>query len=246
MPGFGRRPEAHETARALSLHPVSEHALAQSRIVTRKTTVHGLSVPALNQKETGTCEGHAWEHALLAAPIEHRVYPDPNLPGPFDIYRGACTLDEWPENDNGDLQAGTSTRACAAWLASQGVIGHYDWCASAVDVANWIGARDRSDRAIGGPVIIGVDWYWDDVEPSGFLSPSLPDTQHPLGGHAVALIGWNEIGGYFVGINSWGPEWGLRHNGKPTGRFYMGLSLLDRLLRDGGDACAPIEIRRHV
>jgi hypothetical protein len=239
--GLGRRPE-RETARALSLHPVTEHALPALRFDHRRTTSHALSVPALDQGQTGTCEGHAWEHALLAAPIEHRRYPAPGVPGPFDIYRGACALDEFPDNDDGNLQLGTSTRACAAWLAQRGIVGHYDWCASAENAANWVGARDAGDRPVGGPVVIGVDWYWEDVDAQGFLPPPQPG-QAPLGGHAVALLAWNERYRYFTGVNSWGPSWGLRIAGKTNGRFKLRFAVLDALLAAGGDACAPVELR---
>lgn len=242
MPAFGRRPEPTETRRALSLHPLAEHALPAVRATNRRTTMHALRVPALDQGQTGTCVGHAFEHFLLAEPIRHRRYPTAGIPDAFAVYRGACVRDEFADNDDGNLQWGTSGRGAAQWLLEQGLISHFDWCATAEDVADWIGARDADDLPVGGPICLGTDWYWEDVGPDGFLTPP-PDDAEPLGGHEVALLGWNERGHYFTGCNSWGPQWGMQRKGTPGGRFRMSYALLDELFARGADACAPVEVR---
>jgi hypothetical protein len=240
MPAFGRRCEPTETRRALSLHPLVEHALPAVRATNRRTTMHALRVPALNQLETSTCVGHAFEHAILAAPLEHHRYPAAGVPDAFAVYRGACLRDEFTDNDDGNLDAGSSGRGAAQWLLEQGVISHFDWCEGANGVADWIGARDAGDRPVGGPVLLGTNWYWWDVQPDGFLETP-PDDAEPIGGHEVCLLGWNERGRYFTGVNSWGPGWGMKQRGMPGGRFRMSYALLDTLFAQGADACALVE-----
>lgn len=239
---FGRRREPAETARAASLHPLREHLLAAAP-KRRATTLHSLTAGPLDQGQTGTCVGHGWEHALLSSPIPH-PFPTQDIPDPFTIYRGACTRDELPDNDDGDVQKGTSVRGAAAWLASQGLIGHYDWCQSAEDAADWIGLRDASGQPAGGPIVVGISWFWRQVTRFGALSMPRRGAQ-PLGGHCVALIGWDEAKHRFTGINSWGQNFGqLGPDGRRNGRFWMSLALLDRLIKAQGEACAFVEIAR--
>jgi hypothetical protein len=137
-----------------------------------------------------------------------RRYPTAGIPDAFAVYRGACVRDEFADNDDGNLQWGTSGRGAAQWLLEQGLLSHFDWCATAEDVADWIGARDADDLPVGGPICLGTDWYWEETDPDGSLYMPL-EGQEPLGGHEVCLLGWNERGRYFTGVNSWGTAWGI-------------------------------------
>jgi hypothetical protein len=60
--------------------------------------------------------------------------------------------------------------------------------------------------AAGNPVaygtLIGENWRYYDGTPLG------PKSGKDLGGHATLLVGWDSIGGFFWGENSWGEGWG--------------------------------------
>lgn len=60
--------------------------------------------------------------------------------------------------------------------------------------------------AAGNPVvygtIVGENWNSYDGTPLG------PKSGRTLGGHATVLVGWDSIGGFFWGENSWGNGWG--------------------------------------
>lgn len=183
----------------------------------------------LDQGRTGTCVGHGWEHWMMAAPT---VKKDPLLPpNAYDLYRGACTLDEWADNDDGDLNWGSSVRGGAKWLQAEGRISAYHWAANADEVADYVAAAAGAS----GPVVIGVNWY------SGMFEPDAGGVVRIsggiAGGHCVCVLGWDEPRGRFSLINSWGAGWGRK------GRFYLDGETLERLLREDGEAAAATEVR---
>ena len=61
-------------------------------------------------------------------------------------------------------------------------------------------------EASGGPILtcLGVDKTWDEIKPDGILSKYQSNTIR--GGHAVSIVGYNEIG--LIIRNSWGADWG--------------------------------------
>lgn len=188
----------------------------------------------LNQGEEGTCVGHGWEHMLVAAPIQksdHAAWPDA-----LDIYRGACLLDTFSDNDDGNPQAGTTVRGAAKWLQSQGVLrGDYRWAADADECADWLSGTNARGHAFGGGVVIGVNWWsgMDAPTPEGLIRA----TGHVRGGHCVLLNGVDNERGLFAGVNSWGPDWGA------SGFFWLPGEDLDRLIREDGEACAATEVK---
>lgn len=176
-----------------------------------------------NQGQTGTCVGHGWAHWIEDGP---RTWP--GQVDPFAIYRAAVTLDEWPENDHGDLDFGTSVRAGAEAVVAMGRATEYRW---AWDVHTLMQTVMEL-----GPVVIGVNWYGDMFEPDakglikvgGWIE----------GGHCVEVNGGNDFKELARIKNSWGRDWGR------NGHAYISYSDLDRLIREDGEACIAIETPR--
>jgi len=83
------------------------------------------------------------------------------------------------------------------------------------------------------PVVVGFDVYasfesgtWWTPSGSGLMPYPNVRTEQLLGGHAVALVGYNDTltgpagTGYFIARNSWGTSWGK------SGYFYMPYSVI--------------------
>lgn len=188
--------------------------------------------PVLDQGNTGTCVGHAWRGFLDGAPIMTT-----GGPSPFDIYRDAVGIDEWTDNDfeatlpNDELQLGTSVRAGAKVLVSEGHVGTYLWAESAEDVRAW-------HLAGFGVVVLGINWY------TGMMKADSHGFIHVRGrvegGHAIKSTGWSDTivpGGALRIQNNWGREWAQ------YGRAYILYADLNRLIAEDGEACAAIETK---
>src|SRR5580765_2027274 len=198
----------------------------------------------LHQGREGTCVGHGAEAWMLSAPIMKK---DPTTPPTaVDIYLGACLLDEFPQNDQGDLTFGTTVRAAFKWLQDRGnLTGSYNHATDVNTVADFLAGMDARGTYVGGPVVIGVNWYDSmfDVNAEGFVD--VPVGAMVRGGHCVCLIGWDQARGAALGQNSWGTEFGFPDpkTGIKTGRFWMAGETLDRLLHEEGEAIAASERR---
>lgn len=190
----------------------------------------------LDQGETGTCVAHGWTSRANGAPIKQ------TLPySPYDLYRRIVAIDEWTQNDteagapDASLQFGTSVRAGAKVLQSQGYLQQYLWAESAEDVRAW-------HLAGFGSVVLGLWWYTDMflTDSQGFVKA----TGFKEGGHCVVTTGWNDRvrhNGRIVQAcrfqNSWGREFGQ------SGRAWISMSDLHALITDEGEACAPVEVK---
>jgi hypothetical protein len=183
----------------------------------------------LDQGDTGTCVGHGHKAGLMASPVRG---PGPLMsPTAFDIYRGACHLDPWPDNDNEDLNIGTSVRAGADFLKKQGLIREYNWAYT---------ADDAIQALMLGPVVIGVDWYSGmmQVDAEGVIRAN----GDIYGGHCVCLLGWDNARGMVIGINSWGRDFGrILRSGLRNGRFYLPAEDFRRLMANQGEAVQLVE-----
>lgn len=187
----------------------------------RKTKHWPMFYKPLDQGNTGTCVGHGWKHWMLTAPTI-RTTPDKE-PSAFTIYREACVLDPWPQNDGGDLHFGTAVRAGAKALQARGHIDTYGWAFTIDEVIDWLCNR--------GPLVIGVDW------PEGMFTKDKAGFVHATGrvrgGHCVTLTGWSEELGAVRFPNSWG-DWG---------RAWLSGEDLESLLYQDGEACSAVEVR---
>jgi hypothetical protein len=232
VPGLGRlhAPDPRDQRYLLADEPLTD------LVVRRASHLWAYFDLPLNQGNTGTCVGHGWKHFLISAPI---IQSDVNAaPRAFDIYDYAIAHDEWTDNDNDtDRQYGTSVRAGAKALQAWGYLATYRWATSVDEMANWLAGLDAEGRFVGGPVVIGINFYESmfDLDAEGFMR--ITEGSPLAGGHCMCLLGWNEKRGFVYGINSWGIDWGRR------GRFTMAAETLARLISEGGEVCTSAEVR---
>lgn len=231
MPGFGRIHALDRRDHQFLLQPLT------TDVVRRASKLWAYFDKPMDQGNTGTCVGHGWKGWLATAPIIQSDVSE--APHPFDIYDAAIAIDEWPEND-ADIfrEFGTSVRAGAKVLRTMGYLAEFRWAFNVMDASNWLAGIDASGQFVGGPLVIGVNWYESmfDTDTEGFLR--IASGSRVAGGHCVCLTGWNEKRGFAYGLNSWGCSWGHK------GRFYMPGEVLQRLLVEDGEACSTAEVRR--
>ena len=199
--------------------------------VHRVTKHWPLFIKPLNQGAEGTCVGHGWRHWLQAAPtIQTAKYPSA-----VSIYDAAILVDEWTQNDWGDRQFGTSVRAGAKVLKASGLISEYNMTRDLRTIADWIGGKDALGNFVGGPLVLGTNWYSSmfQTDSEGFVNIS----GSVAGGHCWDLLGWNEKTQVYYAVNSWGPNWGVK------GRFKIRANDLLRLMTEGGEAWTAQEVR---
>lgn len=162
-----------------------------------------------NQGTTGTCVGHGWSHL-----VNGRA-------DPYEVYRSAIAIDEFPENDNDiAMEFGTSVRAGAKAMQELGFLNGYSWAWDLDTATRWLWTS--------GPVVIGVEWHEGMFErdASGLLWP----TGKVVGGHCVLLDGVNMETKKVRGMNSW--DWGP---------FFMTFDVLEDLIGRDGEVCMPTE-----
>lgn len=176
-----------------------------------------------DQGQFGTCVGHAWGHFVEDSPITHQG--STNVVDPVEIYLACTQIDPWPENDNGDLYFGTSTRAGAKVLQDQGIVTEYRW---AWDVDTVILAILEE-----GPVVVGTNWYSEmfTVDEEDFIRVG----GSVVGGHAYVLNGVNTKRGLFRLKNSWGRSWAK------NGYAYISIEDMGRLIGEQGEAVIATE-----
>jgi hypothetical protein len=240
MPGLGRieSPDPRDTAFAMRL--VHRLMGVDDRPLIDRLHRPG---PILNQRETGTCVAHSWEAVHQGPPRARR--PVPGF-GPFDQYRRIVAMDEFPGNDgeaaapDAALQYGTSVRAGARLYAEVGRIETaYVWAQNADEGA-------RHVCRVAAPVVLGIAWLDTFFDPDTEGLIRVTPRSRVVGGHAIKWLGVDARRGLAVLQNSWGREWGgWTVNGRRAhaGLCRIPLDDLDRLIRDGGEACAAVEGR---
>lgn len=172
---------------------------------------------AYDQGSTSQCVAFTGKGMLNSAPLSAAVDYDVRSRYQTDaFYSGAQLNDQWPGED----YDGTSALGLCKYLVNVGLLREYRWCFGLNDVLLALSYE--------GPVGIGIGWrtgMWG-TDSDGFVHATGVDE----GGHEVELIGVNVPGQYVVGMNSWGPGWGV------NGRFKLSWDDLGVLLADYGDA----------
>jgi hypothetical protein len=171
----------------------------------------------LNQLSSPSCVGHAGRHDWEASPVE--VPFDVGLSA-LQLYAACQAVDGIPMPHDG-----TSLNALARVSVAQGRWTSYVWPKTLEEVIRWLLGE--------GPVILGSEWW------SGMMSPDSRGVIRPtgsiVGGHAIAIVGYDQISGYLRLCNSWGTGWGTQR-----GRCWLFIRDLEFLMR-GGEILAPLE-----
>jgi hypothetical protein len=193
------------------------------------------SGPTLDQGREGACVGFGWTQELISSP---RPYTHVSVERANDYareyYRRCLQIDEYP----GEADEGTSVLAGAQVALERGLIDEYRWCFSVDEIR---GTLVSPAYAGGGPVVIGIPWYYEMYQTS---SQGLVTVGGNLvGGHCILLDEYHpgkRVPGHdepiegFGWHNSWSDEYGVR------GRGFIRYEDLRDLLRQWGEACVPM------
>jgi hypothetical protein len=217
--GLGRR-VAHDDRDRLHL----ARARLPAKAPERQWRYHWNRGARLDQGQTGTCVGHGCVHLAENGPVTRRGTMDP-----FQLYREAILLDEWPENDweatapMDRLQFGTSVRAGMKALQARGLVSEYLWAWDLATAVDWV---HRS-----GPIVLGTNWYYgmDQPDEKGVVRVS----GGLAGGHCYVWDGVYLPGERGRFLNSW--DWHV---------FWMSFADVERLILEDGEAAMATEIAR--
>ncbi len=198
-------------------HDPRSRAFPAPSAVVRRTVLHPLQGPILNQGALGGCTGFAAAHAMNTGPMRRPSRPLLGFDDAVALYSLATTKDKiagtYPPTD-----CGSSGLGVAKALREKGLITAYrhafglDHCLDALTLS---------------PVLIGTNWYTSmyKVDTDGFLNVS----GDVVGGHEWCAIGVDVQGEFIWAVNSWGSRWAN------DGMFKVRWSDLDRLLHEDGD-----------
>lgn len=180
-------------------------------------TYGGTIPPAL-----GSCTTNAGVHSLGVRPVYQRGHHYSEIDA-IKFYVRATNLDQWQGNEFPPIDDGSSGLGAAKAMLEAGEITSY---------THAFGLPQALGALVLGPVMIGVNFYEDmfRLNKAGYMVPG----GAIAGGHEMCLVGINATSSYVIGVNSWGPGWGLK------GRFKMAFTDLGRLLSEDGDATVPV------
>jgi len=228
------RPDNMRLGRNVNHDPRSRAYAIKSWAAAAVTTRHERLIPVLDQGNVGACTGHALTGALgstgLVAPTLHAL--DQDDADPAEVLTAAFALERYKRATAIDPFAGvyppddTGSDGLSVCKAAQfdGLIAGYEHAMS-VD-AMVTGLQSNAG-------IAGVSWYSSFDYPTEGVLSLLPNAR-VLGGHEFHVLNVDMARQWFECVNSWGPGWGDR------GRFFVPFPIMERLLREDGDATFPV------
>jgi hypothetical protein len=213
-------------------------ALVLDRLSTKRRERPWKRARVLDQGQTGTCVGHGWRGWFENEPTLHGASDGPDA---FTIYRRAVLLDELLDNDSDatapqdQLQSGSTVRAGAKAMQEAGLIGSYVWAYHAKEIADYVTRMD------GSPVVLGTSWTESMFHPdpkTGIVRVA----GQVVGGHCFVTDWYDEKTKRHRCYTSWGQGFGLKDENGIGGIFWLSSRNLDRLLKNGGEACMGVEL----
>jgi len=179
-----------------------------------------------DQGSVGSCTGNAGLTAISCAPYASDIPGGPEKARLFveadavALYAEATRLDDY-QGDYPPEDTGCDGLSIGKALTGRGWISGYQHVLSGVaGVA--LALQD-------GPAIAGINWYSTFYDPTPAGVVEIGRTASVVGGHEIALIGYDSENDLFEFRNSWGTEWGQK------GNAFIAGSTLDRLLGESGD-----------
>lgn len=180
-------------------------------------------VPILNQGKEGACTGFGLAAVANFLLQRRKVVPDSAPVSPRMLYETARLYDEWP----GEKYSGSSARGAMKGWHKHGVCAEELWPYSAQGSGGTL-THDRAINAARRPLgayfrvnhqelvamhsalaEVGILYAtgtvhegWGQINAGGVI----PFTTKPLGGHAFAIVGFDEHGFWIQ--NSWSETWG--------------------------------------
>lgn len=220
-----------------------KYVVPRGLAVPRRVDMRGLCSPVEDQADLGSCTAQALVGALEFLEIKNKI---PNF---TDLSRLFVYYEERREEGDIEADAGAQLRTGAKVLNRVGVCAESIWPydirsykvtppkeAYAVARHHRISDYQRlynreqmiSCIASGYPVVFGFlvfpSMHDGKCAETGEMPMPNLGSEEPLGGHAVAAVGYDLDKEYFIVRNSWGVEWGDR------GYFYMPFGIIDNEL----------------
>jgi hypothetical protein len=180
--------------------------------------------PILNQGKEGACTGFGLAAVANFLLQRRKVVPDSNPVSARMFYEMARRYDEWP----GENYSGSSARGAMKGWHKHGVCSGDAWAYSANHSGGTLThqrAEDAAKRPLGAYFRVNhkqlvamhsalaevgilfatasVHRGWGQISKEGVI----PFTNEPLGGHAFAIVGYDQRGFWIQ--NSWGGTWGV-------------------------------------
>lgn len=232
-PRLGRLEEFDERSRLFQIAPL----LAEQGIIKPRSYTWSLG-PQLNQANSGRCVAYMGAGDLGARPVKWPVTNElANA-----LYELCTKRDAWSQNDNGDINFGTSVLALMKVFAELGFISEYRWAGAGSGKA----LEDFSlSLSYKGPVLLGTVWYNSmfNVLPDGHII--VDQSSGVAGGHAYLpyrqAIAWKSpLHATFDDVDRLNTQVHIRNSWGGQTNGWMTLAEIGHLLSQNGEAAIPI------